>query len=51
MLKIKFWRIENVIVMKILEQGDEIVRGMRRTDTGAYEVFPRGGRAYKGTYP
>jgi hypothetical protein len=27
MLKIKFWRIENVILMKILEQGDEIVRG------------------------
>ena len=27
MLKIKFWRIENVIVMKILEQGDEIKRG------------------------
>ena len=27
MLKIKFWRIENVILMKILEQGDEIERG------------------------
>lgn len=27
MLKIKFWRIENVILMKILEQGDEIKRG------------------------
>lgn len=27
MLKIKFWRIENTIVMKILEQGDEIKRG------------------------
>lgn len=26
MLKIKFWRIENVILMKILEQGDEIER-------------------------
>ena len=26
MLKIKFWRIENFIVMKILEQGDEIER-------------------------
>ena len=27
MLKVKFWRIENVVVMKILEQGDEIKRG------------------------
>ena len=27
MLKIKFWRIENIIFMKILEQGDEIERG------------------------
>ena len=27
MLKIKFLRIENVIFMKILEQGDEIERG------------------------
>ncbi len=27
MLKIKFWRIENVILMKILEQGNEIERG------------------------
>ena len=27
MLKIKFWRIENIILMKILEQGDEIERG------------------------
>ena len=27
MLKIKFWRIENVILMKILQQGDEIERG------------------------
>lgn len=27
MLKIKFWRIENVIMMKVLEQGDEIKRG------------------------
>lgn len=26
MLKIKFWRIENVVLMKILEQGDEIRR-------------------------
>lgn len=26
MLKIKFWRIENVILMKVLEQGDEIKR-------------------------
>ena len=29
MLKIKFWRIENVILMQILEQGDEIERGKR----------------------
>lgn len=29
MLKIKFWRIENIILMKILEQGDEIERGKR----------------------
>ena len=27
MLKVKFWRIENVVLMKILEQGDEIKRG------------------------
>ena len=27
MLIIKFWRIENVMLMKILEQGDEIERG------------------------
>ena len=27
MLKIKFWRIENVILMKILGQSDEIERG------------------------
>lgn len=27
MLKIKFWRIENVILMQILEQDDEIERG------------------------
>ena len=27
MLKIKFWRIENVVLMKVLEQGDEITRG------------------------
>ena len=27
MLKVKLWRIENVVVMKILEQGDEIKRG------------------------
>lgn len=26
MLKVKFWRIENVVLMKILEQGDEIIR-------------------------
>lgn len=26
MLKIKFWRIENVLLMKVLEQGDEIKR-------------------------
>lgn len=26
MLKVKFWRIENVVLMKILEQGDEIDR-------------------------
>ena len=26
MLKIKFWRIEDVLLMKILEQGDEIKR-------------------------
>lgn len=27
MLKVKFWRVENVLLMKILEQGDEIERG------------------------
>ena len=27
MLEIKFWRIENSIVMKVLEQGEEIERG------------------------
>lgn len=27
MLKVKFWRIENVLLMKVLEQGDEIKRG------------------------
>lgn len=27
MLKIKFWRIENVVLMKVLEQGDEIKLG------------------------
>ena len=27
MLKIKFWRVENVLLMKVLEQGDEIKRG------------------------
>ena len=26
MLKIKFWRIENVLLMKVLEQGEEIKR-------------------------
>ena len=26
MLKIKFWRVENVVLMKVLEQGDEIKR-------------------------
>ena len=33
MLKIKFWRIENVILMKILEQGNEIKRGDCRFNT------------------
>lgn len=27
MLKVKFWRIENVVLMKVLEQGAEIKRG------------------------
>lgn len=27
MLRVKFWRIENVVLMKVLEQGDEIARG------------------------
>lgn len=27
MLKVKFWRIENVVLMKVLEQGKEIKRG------------------------
>ena len=27
MLKVKFWRIENVVLMKVLEQGDEINKG------------------------
>ena len=27
MLKIKFWRIKNVLLMQVLEQGDEIERG------------------------
>ena len=26
MLKIKFWRVENVLLMKVLEQGDGIKR-------------------------
>lgn len=36
MLKIKFWRIENVLFMKILEQGEEIKRGdfIFATDNG-----------------
>lgn len=28
MLKVKFWRIENVVLMKVLEQGDEINKGI-----------------------
>ena len=27
MLKVKFWRIDNVVLMKVLEQGNEIKRG------------------------
>lgn len=27
MLKVKFWRVENFLFMKVLEQGDEIKRG------------------------
>lgn len=27
MLKVKFWRVENFLLMKVLEQGDEIKRG------------------------
>lgn len=27
MLKVKFWRLENVVLMRILEQGEEIRRG------------------------
>lgn len=27
MLKIKFWRIQHILLMKVLEQGDEIKRG------------------------
>ena len=27
MLKIKFWRIENSLAMKVLKQGEEITRG------------------------
>lgn len=27
MLKVKFWKIENVVLMKVLEQGNEICRG------------------------
>lgn len=27
MLKVKFWRVENVVLMKVIEQGDEIKRG------------------------
>lgn len=27
MLKVKFWRIENVVLMRVLEQGAEIERG------------------------
>ena len=56
MLKIKFWRIENVILMKILEQGDEIERGkfefeasngmslssQFRPDIGERKIFLRG---------
>lgn len=29
MLKVKFWRIENVVLMKVLEQGEEIKRGCK----------------------
>ena len=40
MLKIKFWRIENVILMKILEQGNEIERGnFRFNASNGIEVF------------
>lgn len=56
MLKIRFWRIENVILMKILEQGDEIERGefefeasngvrlISQAEPGIdnKEIFPRG---------
>lgn len=28
MLKVKFWKTENVVLMKMLEQGNEICRGM-----------------------
>lgn len=26
MLKVKFWRVENVVLMKVIEQGEEIKR-------------------------
>lgn len=39
MLKIKFWRIENFIVMKILKQGDEIERGNFRFKASNDIVF------------
>lgn len=28
MLKVKFWRVENVVLMKVLEQGAEINKGI-----------------------
>ena len=28
MLRVQFWRIENVVAMKVLEQGEEIERGV-----------------------
>ena len=30
MLRVKFWRIENVVLMKVLEQGAEIKRGCEK---------------------
>lgn len=39
MLKVKFWRVENVLLMKVLEQGDEIERGNFRFEASNGIIF------------